>query len=127
MSKRKPEKVCHSVEEASELIKQLANPNRLAVICYLMEAPRSVTELEEDLGIGQPTLSQQLTQLREAGVIIGKRSARNVTYRINDARVLPLVQTLRLIFAGLDDLRMERRAQAPGPAHGPHDMDGMFD
>lgn len=124
MSKRKPEKVCHSVEEASELIKQLANPNRLAVICYLMEAPRSVTELEEDLGIGQPTLSQQLSQLREAGVIVGKRSARNVTYRINDARVLPLVQTLRLIFAGLDDLRMEKRANEAG--HRPA-IDGMFD
>lgn len=115
MSKRKPEKVCHSVEEASALIKQLANPNRLAVVCYLMEAPRTVAELEEDLGIPQPTLSQQLTQLREAGMITGQRQARQVTYRIEDSRLLPVVQALRLIFAELNDIRMQNRGgELPG-------------
>ncbi|AJE48760.1 nodulation protein nolR [Celeribacter indicus] len=123
VSKRKPEKVCHSVEEASALIKQLANPNRLAVICYLIEAPRTVAELEEDLGIPQPTLSQQLTQLREAKMIIGQRQARQVIYRIEDSRVLPLVQALRLIFAELNDIRMQNRG---GEGVLPGAMD-MFD
>lgn len=128
MSKRKPEKVCQSVEEASELIKHLANPNRLAVVCYLMEAPRTVQDLESDLGIGQPTLSQQLTQLRDAGLIVGKRTARNVTYRIDDARVLPVVHALRLIFSGLDDLRMERRQAEAAATSGTGALpDGMFD
>lgn len=134
MSKVKPEKVCHSVEEASDLIKHLANPNRLAVICYLMDAPRSVAELEQDLGIAQPTLSQQITQLREAGIITGQRNARSVTYRIDDSRVLPLVHALRLVFAELNDLRMEkRRAEAarnsgtPSASGGDADLFGMFD
>lgn len=127
VSKRKPMKVCHSVGEASDLIKHLANPNRLAVICYLVEAPRSVTELEEDLGISQPTLSQQIAHLREAGMIVGKRTARSVTYRINDARVLPLVHALRLIFAGLDDLNMTQRKDDSARHPSPLAMDGMFD
>jgi DNA-binding transcriptional ArsR family regulator len=110
MSKRKPEKVCHSVVEASDLIKHLANPNRLALVCYLMEAPRTVTELEEDLGIPQPTLSQQLTQLREAGVIARQRQARSATYWIDDARVVPLIQALRLMFSELKDIRMQNRS-----------------
>ncbi|WP_367196907.1 ArsR/SmtB family transcription factor [Amorphus sp. 3PC139-8] len=122
MSKRKPEKVCHSVVEASELIKHLANPNRLALICYLMEAPRTVTELEEDLGIPQPTLSQQLTQLREAGMIARQRQARSATYWINDARVLPLVQALRLVFAELKDIRMQERGPMDGMVPGLPDM-----
>ncbi len=112
MAKVRPEKVCHSVDEASELIKHLANPNRLAVICYLIEAPRSVAELEEDLGISQPTLSQQITQLREAGIITGQRQARSVTYRIRDQRIMPLVHALRMAFAELNDLRMEQRRAA---------------
>ncbi|MDQ0314960.1 ArsR/SmtB family transcription factor [Amorphus orientalis] len=124
MSKRKPEKVCHSVVEASDLIKQLANPNRLALVCYLMEAPRTVTELEDDLGIPQPTLSQQLTQLREAGVISRQRQARSATYWINDARVLPLVQALRLVFAELKDIRMQDRGPMDGMTPG---MPDMFD
>jgi len=126
VSKRKPEKVCHSVEEASQLIKHLANANRLAVICYLMEAPRSVTELEEDLGIPQPTLSQQLTHLREAGLITGQRSARNVTYRLEDARILPVVQALRLVFSELHDIRMQRRGLTGHNEQGAG-MPDMFD
>lgn len=126
MAKVKPEKVCHSVEEASELVKHLANPNRLAVICYLMDAPRTVAELEEDLGISQPTLSQQITQLREAGIISGERQARSVTYRINDQRVMPLVHALRMAFAELNDLRMERR-RAEAAAGAPMAMPDMFD
>ncbi|MDH2326906.1 metalloregulator ArsR/SmtB family transcription factor [Cereibacter sp. SYSU M97828] len=128
MAKVKPEKVCHSVEEASELIKQLANPNRLAIVCYLMEAPRTVADLEGDLGISQPTLSQQITQLRNAGIVTGQRQARSVTYRIEDARVLPLVQALRLVFADLNDVRMEKRRAAAAARHLPAaEAFGMFD
>ena len=124
MSKRKPEKVCHSVVEASDLIKHLANPNRLALVCYLMEAPRTVTELEEDLGIPQPTLSQQLTQLREAGVIARQRQARSATYWIDDARVVPLIQALRLMFSELKDIRMQNRSPMDDKMPG---MPDMFD
>ena len=80
MAKVKPEKVCHSVEEASELVKHLANPNRLAVICYLMEAPRSVAELEEDLGISQPTLSHHLKKRTDAGLITRQQRGRWAHY-----------------------------------------------
>ncbi|MXN17764.1 metalloregulator ArsR/SmtB family transcription factor [Pseudooceanicola sp. GBMRC 2024] len=110
MTKRLPQNVCKSVDEASSFIKTLANPNRLAIVCSLMEAPRTVTELEQGLGIPQPTLSQQLTLLRDAGIIVGRRSARVVTYRIGDARVLPVVQSLRLVFSGLSDLHAEKDA-----------------
>ena len=73
MTKPVSSRVCRSVGEASELLKLIANANRLAIVCYLMETEASVSALEEELGIRQPTLSQQLTELREAGVIEGRR------------------------------------------------------
>ncbi len=130
-NKRSPALVCKSVDEASELLKTIANPNRLAIVCHLMERERSVAQLEEDLGIGQPTLSQQLTWLRQAGVIRGQRDARNVVYDIEDRRIRTLVHSLRILFSDLEDLTMQKRihaARADSDEAGPGPMDDvMFD
>lgn len=109
MTKRSPARVCKSVDDASELLKAVANPNRLAIVCHLMEAERSVAQLEEELGIEQPTLSQQLTHLRNAGVIAGRRDARNVVYEIRDRRVRPIIHALRMVFSDLEDMTMQKR------------------
>jgi len=57
-----------NVEEASAFLKKLSNPDRLLVCCALADGERSVRELEDLLGIRQPGLSQQLAELREAGL-----------------------------------------------------------
>ena len=53
--------------EVAALLKTLAHPARLMIVCTLVEGEYSVGELEEGLDIHQPTLSQQLGVLREAG------------------------------------------------------------
>lgn len=140
MTKRSPARVCQSVDDASDLLKTVANPNRLAIVCHLMEKSRSVAQLEEDLGIEQPTLSQQLTYLRNAGIITGTRDARNVVYQIRDRRIRSVILTLRILFAELEDMTMKQRAAGrPMDGHGmPFDLsmgtgddtlidDSMFD
>lgn len=104
MTKPAPTKVCRSVGEASELLKLIANANRLAIVCYLMETEASVSVLETELGIRQPTLSQQLAELREAGIIEGRRSGKAIVYRVVDPRVETVVHALRKMFDGLDDI-----------------------
>ncbi|SIR30935.1 DNA-binding transcriptional regulator, ArsR family [Rhizobium sp. RU35A] len=104
MTKPVSNRVCRSVSEASELLKLIGNANRLALVCYLMETEASVSALEEELGIRQPTLSQQLAELREAGIVEGRREGKAIVYRVTDARVQALVETLRELFAGLDDV-----------------------
>ncbi len=104
MTKPVSTRVCRSVGEASELLKLIANANRLAIVCYLMETEASVSALEEELGIRQPTLSQQLSELREAGVIEGRRQGKAIVYHVADPRVETIVQTLREMFTGLDDV-----------------------
>ena len=104
MTKPVSTQICRSVGEASELLKLIANANRLAIVCYLMETEASVSALEEQLGIRQPTLSQQLSELREAGVIEGRRDGKAILYRVGDTRVKAIVDTLRDLFSGLDDV-----------------------
>ena len=87
--------ICRDIGRASELLALLGNPNRLAITCLLLEGERSVMALEVALEIPQPTLSQQLGLLREAGIIEGRRVARRVFYRVVDDRVRSIVETLR--------------------------------
>lgn len=85
-------------EPAAEMLRALANPQRLAIVCTLVEGERAVSELEAGLGIRQPSLSQHLGSLREAGLIVGRREAKAVFYRIGDPRAAELVATLHAIF-----------------------------
>jgi len=96
--------ICRSVVEASELLKLVANANRLAIVCYLMETEASVSALEYELGIQQPTLSQQLAELRDAGIIEGTREGKAVIYRVIDPRIIQLVLTLRSLYKDLSDV-----------------------
>lgn len=53
---------------------------RLMILAALCAQPRSVSEIERETGIGQPALSQQLGELRRAGLISARREAREVVY-----------------------------------------------
>lgn len=86
------------IDEASLFLKKLANPDRLMVACSLVEGERSVRELEDLLGIRQPGLSQQLAELREAGLIVGRKEGKAVFYRLADPRVELFVATMHRLF-----------------------------
>jgi DNA-binding transcriptional ArsR family regulator len=70
------------------------------IACALLDGERSVGDLETDLGLRQPSLSQQLAELRESGVVEARREAKQVFYRISDQRAVALLATLRQIFCG---------------------------
>lgn len=98
MTAQKRIKICRSVGEASSLLKSLANPHRLSIVCMLLEGECSVGELEQQLGIWQPTLSQQLSELRNAGIVVTRREAKFIYYRVADRRVERIIETLRGIY-----------------------------
>ncbi|MCZ4092644.1 sulfite-sensing transcriptional repressor BigR [Sinorhizobium psoraleae] len=84
--------------EAAALLKTLANQNRLMIVCTLVEGEHSVGQLAEMLGIHQPTLSQQLTVLREAGIVATRRDAKQIFYRLAEEKASRLVMALYEIF-----------------------------
>ncbi len=51
------------------LLKVLANPDRLMLLCQLTQGEHCVSQLERKVGVMQPTLSQQLTVLREEQLV----------------------------------------------------------
>lgn len=77
---------------ASELLRALANPHRLAIVLELAAGPRCVHELVEALAIAQPLASQHLRVLRAAGVVRTERRGREIAYSLGDDHVSHIVQ-----------------------------------
>ena len=91
-----------SADAACRLMKVLANRDRLMILCQLAHAEKRVGELEELLGIVQPTLSQQLTVLREEGLVSTRREGKNIYYQLTSPRVLAVMQVLYAEFCNGD-------------------------
>lgn len=80
--------------EATAMLRVLANEDRLLLLCQLSQGECSVGELAELLDIQQPTLSQQLSVLRNEGVVTTRREGKFIYYGVEDAGVLLLLKTL---------------------------------
>jgi DNA-binding transcriptional ArsR family regulator len=98
---------------ASSFLKSLANENRLVILCALAEGEKNVGELENILGVRQPTLSQQLARLRADKMVETRRESKQIYYRLcnEDAELV-----LGLIFelfctGGSQDLEPKSRAK----------------
>jgi len=87
-----------AARQACGLLKVLSNPDRLMILCHLSQGEARVGELEEALGIVQPTLSQQLTVLREEQLVSTRREGKNIYYSLASPRALAVIETLYVQF-----------------------------
>lgn len=91
---------------AVEVLRGLSNADRLLLMCQLSQGEASVAQLEEAVGIHQPTLSQQLGVLRRLKLVETRRTGKQIFYRIEDPRTFALLNTLYDLYCpqgGADD------------------------
>ena len=67
------------MESAFEII---AEPNRRAILSLLASSEQSVSEIEDELQMSQPSVSKHLRVLREAGFVEARVDAQRRVYRI---------------------------------------------
>jgi DNA-binding transcriptional ArsR family regulator len=84
--------------EACKLLKVLSNPDRLLLLCQMTQGEFSVSELETITGIRQPTLSQQLTVLREEQLVSARREGKQIFYSITSPEALSVLQVLYQLY-----------------------------
>lgn len=80
--------------EVSEILKALANPHRLLIVCELIDDEVSVGALAAALGVRDAVASQHLSILRRSGILATRRNGQTIYYKIADKRVRSLVETL---------------------------------
>lgn len=91
-----------SASQACQMLKVLANEDRLIILCQLIQGEKNVGELESLLRIRQPTLSQQLTVLREEGLVRTERKGKYIFYSLASPEVVQIMQTLYSIYCQKD-------------------------
>ena len=83
-------------KKLAELLKILANENRLLILCSLMQGAKTVSQIGEFVPkITQSALSQHLTLLKTAGILESDKHGMNVTYSIADHRVEAVITVLK--------------------------------
>src|SRR5579864_8606156 len=87
-----------AADEASELLKALANRHRLLIICQLIDGEHSVGELAEFLGLRDSTVSQHLALLRKDGLVSARRDAQTIYYSIASEPAREVLKTLYQVY-----------------------------
>ena len=93
MGVTKTEHYTESQNQLALLFKALAHPARLAIIDYLLSVDRCICgDIVNELPLAQPTISQHLKELKQAGLIKGSIEGKAICYCVNPDAISQLVQ-----------------------------------
>lgn len=84
--------------EASALLKALAHPARLLVLCQLAESESSVGELQPVTGLSMSALSQHLAVLRQLALVETRRESQTIYYMLADGPALGVLDALHAAY-----------------------------
>ncbi|MGD9947400.1 MAG: ArsR/SmtB family transcription factor [Desulfobulbus sp.] len=86
------------ISTIAALLKSMAHPIRLEILCRLREGELTVADLQTTVQTSDGNLSQHLAILRNQGIITCRRQANYIYNRISDARTLALINSLQAIY-----------------------------
>lgn len=79
---------------ASNYLKAISNETRLVILCYLVFGSKTVTELEELVGVRQANVSQHLARLKEDHLVQSRRIGKTVEYSVSDPDAMKILTIL---------------------------------
>lgn len=89
------------IEQAARALKAISHPLRLKILCLIGSDEACVQDIVEAVGTSQSNISQHLAILREKGVLVTRKDANRVFYRVGDQRTLQLICMMREVFCGI--------------------------
>ena len=86
-------------------LKAMAHPLRWKILCTLGDRELSVGEIVDQTGTSQSNISQHLEQLRNKNIVVARKEANRIFYRIRNHQLLDLIGIMRDVLcpANLDD------------------------
>ena len=95
-----PEVMARHADAAAALLKALAHPARLLVLCQLVEGEASVGELQPLTGLSMSALSQHLAVLREMALVQTRRDAQTIFYSLAAGPAVSVLDALYAAYCG---------------------------
>lgn len=87
-------------DSAAALLRAMANPYRLRILCVLGEGEMTVGALNGRIPLSQSALSQHLAVLRDDGLVATRRESQSIHYRIQPGPALDVIRVLHGHFCG---------------------------
>lgn len=86
------------IDRASRSLKAMSHPLRLKILCTLGDQEVSVQDIVDRVGTSQSNISQHLAILRDKGILMSRKDANRVYYRVGDSRTLRLISMMHDVF-----------------------------
>lgn len=86
------------IKRVSEILKVLSNPDRLKILCVLINQTLNVQDIEAQTQIRQPSLSQQLAVLRKHEMVTTQRDGKQIYYQFAEPNILQIMQLLDKLY-----------------------------
>ncbi len=84
------------MENEVKLLKAMADETRIKILLYLLNGEQCACTIVPFIGKAQPTVSQHLKILTEAGILNMRKNGIRVLYRIKDDRAVGIIKVLEL-------------------------------
>ena len=87
----------------AEILKTMAHPGRLLILCMLIEGEKSVSDLETSCNISQSQVSQFLKRMQYEQIVDSRKDGKFVLYRIKDPKIISLMKDLSRLFCSVPE------------------------
>ena len=90
--------------ELLNFLKSLASESRLNIVLLFLDGQeRTVNQIAEAIGLGQPATSEHLAGMKQAGVLLSRKEGKEMYYRPDRAKVLETLETLNQLLRSCCD------------------------
>lgn len=79
-------------------LKAISHPLRLKILCTLGNGSLSVSDLADSVGSSQSNVSHHLSTLRDKGMLVSNKKAKNVYYQLRDLRMIGMIEMMHSLF-----------------------------
>ncbi|HFD81450.1 MAG TPA: transcriptional regulator [Gammaproteobacteria bacterium] len=81
----------------ADALKAMGHPLRWRILCTLGDDEITVGELARQIGTTQSNMSQHLDQLRNKRILVSRKEANRIYYRVRNEALLELIGSMRSV------------------------------
>ena len=90
--------IIERADNIANLMKNFSNKDKLAILCFLWNEEKNVSEIIECSSISQSQISQYLWKMKLEWLLESEKKWKEVYYKISDPKILEIIKSLKLIF-----------------------------
>jgi ArsR family transcriptional regulator len=90
--------IMKKADSIANIMKNFSNKDKLAILCFLWNEEKNVTELLSCSTVSQSQISQYLWKMKLEWIVESEKKWKEVFYKISDKKILEIIDSLKIIF-----------------------------